>query len=54
MALLDTLMINFADVGDSVISIDVEFKTESGILLNILILLDHIEARRLINNKSDL
>jgi len=54
MALLDTLMINFADVGDSVMSIDVEFRTESGILLNILILLDHIEARKLIENKSDL
>ena len=54
MALLDTLMINFADVGDSVISVDVEFTTESGILLNILILLDHIEARKLIENKSDL
>jgi chemotaxis protein CheC len=53
MALLDTLMINFADVGDSVMSIDVEFRTESGILLNILILLDHIEARKLIENKSD-
>ena len=54
MALLDTLMINFADVGDSVMSVDVEFTTESGILLNILILLDHIEARKLIENKSDL
>lgn len=54
MALLDTLMINFADVGDSVMSVDVEFRTESGILLNILILLDHIEARKLIENKSDL
>lgn len=54
MALLDTLMINFADVGDSVIYINVEFTTESGILLNILILLDHTEARKLIENKSDL
>lgn len=50
-SLLVTLVLNFAETSEKIVTVDIEFFTESSIVFNVLIMLDPSETRKLLQSE---